>query len=414
MKFGKTYRFIISVLIVGLIWMDVDAETKKRPNKIINQKDVTPANLERIFRHYDELLNSLSGGLTTEQSAALMRIINNYVSNLTQIVEGDSDFVKMTADTTVIDTIIVLAANDQAAIFYNKTTHALFLWADSEAVPGGYSSFIQIGKNSAGYFGFWSEGDLVINAGGDRVIFSEPVWAGETNGDGYTIIWNDTSRSTWYVTNGVTYIASTLPNKDIIFQAKVGGVTTDVVKIDGSTGQLQALAGLRTTGDFEIENSSTTIGKTGDHMQFIDTEAGNHTLSGLASRLRFDGGLARTVRHSKVEIDDATGPDSINVLLTNKQNGDAIGIVSLGKGDSNANYSLSANGSELEIKLGDVVMAFSSMSYNTCDSLIFVEPLLSSSNILLQFRGADGNWADLTALADIGYFGINVLYITDN
>src|SRR4030067_1588624 len=122
---------------------------------------------------------------------------------------------------------------------YSKSNNNLFIWADSQAVPGGYSCFLKIGGGGSGNLQFWSEGKYVLDAGCDYVWITEPMFVGEVNGDGITLR-PDSTLSKWYVTDKQVYLYNMTQDKDLHLGVNDGGVYKLGLPLEGSTAYARA------------------------------------------------------------------------------------------------------------------------------------------------------------------------------
>jgi hypothetical protein len=60
----KRFWLTIFILATAFVCLGIDnAQQKKRPTKILRPEDMTPTNLEKVFRHYDDLINSVESAV---------------------------------------------------------------------------------------------------------------------------------------------------------------------------------------------------------------------------------------------------------------------------------------------------------------------------------------------------------------
>jgi hypothetical protein len=277
----KSKYVVFFMLVFGLL---ISLYAQPGRNRILSDRDIRATNLERIFRYYDNRLNVMNATVPTAVSNYITNYVSQYVTTIVDTIPKDSSWVKAIIDTLQINVKAIFENSNEGGMLYDKSRNRLFLWADSQLA--GNASFVQIGENGSGFFGIRLEGDLVIDAGCDEVIITEPLRVGETHGDGISISHSDTLWTKLFESGSHSYLYAMVPNKNLYLGVNIGGVPTTALSIIGTTGKIFTAFSMSVEDSLSIGEATNYIYSDGDNdYAFTDAHSTDLKFSDLYKKM---------------------------------------------------------------------------------------------------------------------------------
>ena len=216
----------------------------------------------------------------------------------------------------------------------------------------------------------------------------------------------------------------------------------DEVSVDGLAGELEdsqpsaphGLAGSKhnaatlaelneKVSDATLDNSSATRTPKAHSSSHEDGQADEIDVSGLTGTtpraLLGDVTAGRVFRSSFMVIDNGSNASTLKCTLYNVFNGDEIAVVdNIAKNSTTSGYTLNSAGTDLILEnavlSGTVVWANGLCTLNhTAVHLTTLVYQVSDDISITFYEDGSGDVKDLTALVDVGFLYLTLIYITD-